>query len=285
MTRSLCFVGKLAVAGVARLWSVNWNVVLIALGIMGGLAILLGLLIILVSKVFAVKTDSRISEIAALLPGANCGGCGYAGCQALAEAIVAGKATPDACGVSSSAKKAEIAGVMGMSFSGGEETVAVVACSGGNDCNDRYIYQGYGDCRSQNIMAGGRKQCPVGCIGSGTCVDACSHFAIEVKNGVAEVDSAQCISCGACIMACPKKLIKRVPKNAKVYVACSTPCKGRDVTLMCKAGCISCGACVRNCPEGAIVMQNNVPVIDYRKCTGCGTCREKCPRKVIKELK
>ncbi len=265
--------------------AINWNVVLIALGIMGGLAVLLGLLILLVSKVFAVKTDGRVNEIAALLPGANCGGCGYAGCQALAEAIVAGKADIDSCGVSSRARKAEIAGIMGMSFTGGEETVAVVACAGGNKCKDRYIYQGYGDCRSQDIMAGGRKQCSVGCIGSATCVDACSHFAIEVKEGVAEIDPAQCISCGACIRACPKNIIKRVPKSAKVYVACSSTCKGRDVTLMCEAGCISCGSCVRNCPETAIVMQNNIPVIDYRKCTGCGICMEKCPRKVIREMK
>jgi len=263
---------------------IDWQVVLTSAALMGAVAIILGLLIILVARVFAIKTDSRIADIAALLPGANCGGCGFPGCQGLAEAIVKGEASMDSCGVCSSAAKIEIAQIMGLSYGGGEETMAVVACAGGNNCNDKYVYQGYGDCISQNIMAGGKKECPEGCMGTGSCVNACSYFAIEVIEGVAKVAPAQCVSCGACISACPKKIIKRIPKSAKVYIACSTTCKGKDVMSTCKVGCISCGLCVRNCPHGAIEMKNNVPIIDYRKCTGCKTCVEKCPRNVIREL-
>ena len=263
---------------------IDWTKVGIAAAIMGGSAVVLGLLILLVSKVFAIKRDTRIDEVEKLLPGANCGGCGYPGCSGLADAIVKGEADIDACKVCKAAAKAEIAAVMGQSFTGDTETVAVVACNGGNNCNDRYKYQGYGDCKSQNIMAGGRKECAVGCMGSGSCVDACSYFAVEVKEGVAKVDPEACVSCGACIMACPKNIIMRIPKSAKIYVACSSQCKGKDVTLMCKSGCISCGICVKNCPQNAIEMKNNVPVIDYRKCDGCMICYEKCPRKVIKRL-
>ncbi|MEG1710472.1 MAG: RnfABCDGE type electron transport complex subunit B [Clostridia bacterium] len=264
---------------------INWTTVLWAAGIMGGGAILLSILMVITAKVFEVKRDRRLEEIEALLPGANCGGCGYPGCAGLAAAIVEGKASVDDCSGNTPSAKFEIATIMGLSYGGGDETVAVVACSGGNSCQDKYVYQGYGDCKSQNIMAGGKKECPVGCMGTGSCVDACPNFAIEVKEGVAKVDLAQCTSCGACIAACPKKLIKRVPKNAKVYVACSSNCKGKDVTLVCKSGCISCGMCIKNCPQNAIEFHNNVPVIDYRKCNGCLTCVEKCPRKVIKLMR
>lgn len=159
----------------------------------------------------------------------------------------------------------------------------MVACCGGIACDDKYSYQGYGSCISQQLLADGRKKCEVGCMGAGSCVDVCPNFAIQVHKGVAAVDKDLCISCGLCIRTCPKNLIKRIPKSAKVYIACSSQNRGKDVMDVCKAGCISCGLCQKVCPHDAIHLVNNVPIIDYGKCTGCMTCLEKCPRKCIRK--
>ena len=262
---------------------INWTTFGITVGIMIGIAVLLGVLIMVISRFFHVEKDARIDEIVNNLPKANCGACGYPGCEGFAKAIIDGKANVDDCKVSKKENKTEIANILGQSFSGGEETVAVVACNGGNDCKDKYAYQGYGNCLNQEMLAGGRKACPVGCMGAGSCVDACPNVAIDVKGGVAVVDPDLCISCGICINTCPKKIIKRIPKSAKIYVACSTECKGKDVISVCKNGCISCGICERTCQHDAIHLVNNVPVVDYSKCTGCKECLVKCPKKVIKE--
>lgn len=262
---------------------INWGTFGITVGIMVGVAILLGTLIMVVARFFNVQKDSRIDEIVDHLPKANCGACGHPGCEGFAKALVEGKGSVDDCKVSSKQQKIEIANILGQSFSGGEETVAVVACCGGNKCEDKYTYQGYGNCQTQEMLSGGRKACPVGCMGAGSCVNACPNMAVDVKDGVASVDPELCISCGLCIQACPKKLIKRIPKSAKVYVACSTECKGKEVMAACKSGCIACGLCQRVCPHDAVHLVNNVPIIDYSKCTGCKTCVAKCPRKVIKE--
>ena len=141
---------------------------------------------------------------------------------------------------------------------------------------------GYGDCRSMELLSGGRKLCKWGCLGMGSCVDACHDGAIEVgPDGYTQIDRSKCIACGRCINVCPKKLIKRVPVSAVYYVACSNCLRGKDAMNLCTVGCIGCGLCAKNCPNGAIEMVNNLPVIDYSKCTGCGKCAEKCPRKTI----
>ena len=262
---------------------INWGTFGWTLGVMLIIALVLGGLIILVSKFFSVEKDTRVDEIVEHLPKANCGACGHPGCEGFAQALVNGTADVDDCKVSSKEQKIEIANILGKSFSGGEETVAVVACNGGNNCQDKYAYQGYGNCQAQVMLSGGRKACPVGCMGAGSCADICPSAAIKVKEGVAVVDPDLCISCGLCMQTCPKKIIKRIPKSAKIYVACSTQCKGKEVMAACKAGCIACGICERTCKYGAIHLVNNVPVIDYSKCVGCKECMNKCPRKVIKE--
>ncbi|MCM1043867.1 MAG: RnfABCDGE type electron transport complex subunit B [Corallococcus sp.] len=257
----------------------------IAIGIIAGIALLLGLLIILISRFCEVKEDPRISEIENLLAGANCGACGHPGCSGYAKALCEGKASLDDCGQTTKTAKVEISNILGQAVSGDlEPTIAVVACAGGNKCADKYAYQGYGDCISQDMLAGGRKSCETGCMGSGSCVDACPYLCIECYDGYAHVDPEQCRSCGLCIKTCPKGLIKRIPVSATVYVACSTNCRGKDVMNKCSAGCISCGICERSCPVGAIHLENNVPVIDYSKCTHCDTCLLKCPRKIIRHV-
>jgi Na+-translocating ferredoxin:NAD+ oxidoreductase RNF subunit RnfB len=265
--------------------SIDWGGALYAVLVMGGVALLLALLIIVVSKVFEVKEDTKVKEIAEYLSGANCGGCGHPGCAGFAKALTEGKGKIDDCAMASKTDKIEIANILGISFAGGEKTTAVVACNGGVRCKDRYEYQGYGDCISQNIMAGGKKQCDEGCMGSGSCADACPSYAIEVKEGVARTNVKLCNSCGACIVYCPKKIIKRIPASAEVYVACSSTCRGKTVMAVCETGCTGCSLCVRACKEDAITMHNYVPVFDYAKCTNCRACISSCPRKVIKEVR
>ncbi len=263
--------------------SFQWTTVLIALAIAFGVSLLLGVLILVINKFTQVKEDPRIKEVQDCLAGANCGACGYPGCAGFAKALVEGTAKLDSCGQTPVDKRIEISNILGIEVGGNAEpTIAVVSCSGGVKCRDKYDYQGYGDCVSQNLLAGGRKACEVGCMGAGSCVDACPYHVIECREGYAHIDPDLCRSCGLCIQTCPKSLIKRVPVSAKVYVACSTQCRGKDVTTKCEAGCIACGKCERNCPTGAIHLVNNVPMIDYSKCIHCYKCLEGCPRKCIK---
>ena len=214
--------------GIGR--NIDWATFGIVVGIMSGVALVLALCIILISRFCQVKEDPRIKEVEQRLAGANCGACGHPGCAGFAKALVEGKATLDSCGQTNKEAQIEISNILGVAFDGATEpTVAVVACCGGNQCDDKYAYQGYGNCVNQNMLAGGRKACEVGCMGSGSCVDACPYMAIECFDGYAHIDPDICRSCGLCIQTCPKRLIKRVPKSAKVYVACSTECRVRTL--------------------------------------------------------
>lgn len=256
--------------------------ILILLALAGLSSVLLAVL----GKKLAITQDPKIDEVKKNLSGANCGGCGFAGCEAYAKALIEGTASLDACNATSAENKAEIAKLLGVNATVKEKTVPVVCCVGGNNAVDKYEYMGYGDCRSMELLAGGRKLCKWGCLGMGSCVDVCPEHAIEVgEGGYAEITHAKCIGCGKCVDICPKKIIKRVPVSAKVYIACSNCVRGgKEVRAFCKHGCIGCGICAKVCPEGAIELKNNLPVIDYSKCTGCKTCVLKCPSKCILEL-
>ena len=185
------------------------------------LAAVFGVLLAVMGKKFAVRKDEKEEEIRRHLSGANCGACGYAGCDAFAKALAEGKADVNSCSATAPAEKKMIGEIMGVAVDA-EATKIVVACNGGNDANDKYEYMGYGDCRSMELLGGGRKVCPWGCLGMGSCTDACPVHAIEVgEHGYAEVDREKCITCGKCVAVCPKHLVKRVPASAKVYIACS----------------------------------------------------------------
>ncbi len=239
---------------------------LVLVGIAGLFAVLLAYL----GKVLTVERDVKIDEIRALLPGSNCGGCGTAGCDNFAEMVVAGKVKASACAQVTKENAKKIGEILGTDDGGAEPTVAVVMCNGGNACKDKFDYLGYGNCQANELVSGGTKACAWGCIGMTSCSRVCNYGALDVNgNGVSEIDPEKCKSCGLCIKECPKGLIKRIPKSAKIYIACSNHDRGKDVIQTCTNGCIACGLCVKNCPEGAIVMDNNLPVIDYSKCIGC----------------
>ncbi len=260
----------------------TWQTLGIVVGIFSGAAILIGVLILLVGKIFKVDVDKKVTAILENLAGANCGGCGCSGCGGFAAKLAEGNGTLSDCHVTSPEKKAEIAKLLGVELNDEEPSVVVVICNGGiENCADKFEYKGNPTCASNNSLLGGNKACYTACLGCGDCKAVCPENAISVTGRLAQVDPDRCVSCGACITTCPKNIIKRIPSNAPVFVACSSECKGKDVVKVCKVGCIACEKCAKNCPHGAIYMKDNLPVIDYKKCTGCLTCVEKCPRHII----
>ena len=267
------------------LLAINWSTVGIVALICLGLSILFTALILIISKICAVQEDENIGKVANLLAGANCGGCGKAGCKDFACALINGEAKLNDCGSTSTENKAEIAKILNIPFTKEEKTYAAVMCSGGDKAFNKYRYVGNRGCANQTRMQNGSKLCKTACLGQGDCVKECPASAISVENGVAVINKALCISCRTCVITCPKGCITLLSEKAKVFVACHSDCKGRDVTNECQSGCIGCGICARFCPANAIVMENNLPSIDNDKCTGCLTCVAKCPRHVMKEIK
>ncbi len=257
----------------------------LAIGIMG---LILGGGLAYASKVFAVEKDPKIEEVRDVLPGANCGGCGFPGCDALADAIVNGNAKLNQCPVGGADVAAKIGAIMGMEVDTSVKNVALVSCKGcGDNVTQKFEYYGVKDCREAVIAMGGDKGCAYGCLGYGTCVAACKFDAIHINDcGIAEVDPKKCTACGACISVCPKSVIRLVPDPKTVHIMCNSHDKGKDVTSVCKVGCIACGICVKNCPHDAIKIEEgtNLPTIDYTKCVECGICVEKCPKKTIIQM-
>lgn len=245
------------------------------------LGLLFGLLLAVGSKIFAVEQDERIPQVQECLPGANCGGCGYAGCANLAEAIVNGEAAVNTCPVGGAETAQKIAEIMGVEAGETVKMTAYVRCSGGNNASRKYDYVGAIDCLAAMKVAGGPLECTFGCLGYGSCAKVCPNDAISIVDGKAVVNSDACIACGKCVGACPRNIIAIVPANNKTHVACVSKAKGGEVRKICQVGCIGCGICVKNCPHEAIAVVDNVARIDYSKCQDCGKCAEVCPRKII----
>ena len=248
------------------------------------IAVLFSVLILIVYRYTAISDDEKTEKIKDLLANANCGGCGFAGCAEFAKALSEGKADISSCGPTQKENKNEIAKILGIELKDEEEKRAVIHCNGGMNCFNKFEYVGNAGCSANASFVGGNKACSEGCIGEGDCFKACDYNAIRIVDQVARVIGDECIACGKCVTVCPKNLAELIPKSAKIYIACSSLCRGKDVMTKCQNGCIGCGICVKSCPEGAISMKENLPVIDYKKCTGCKTCVAKCPRKCIKEL-
>ncbi len=257
--------------------------IIIAAAVVGAVGLVIGVLLGVASEKFKVEVDEKEILVRNELPGNNCGGWGYPGCDGLAKAIAAGEAAVDACPVGGAPVGAKIAAIMGVEAGGAEKQVAFVKCKGTCDkTNMQYRYYGIDDCRKVSVVPGaGEKACAYGCMGYGTCVKACQFDAIHIVDGVAVVDKEKCVACGKCVAACPNHLIELVPYKAEHLVQCSSHDKGKDVKAKCENGCIGCTLCTKQCEVGAIHMENNLAVIDYSLCTNCGKCAAKCPAKVI----
>lgn len=259
------------------------NGVVIAIIVVAVIGLVCGIMLSVASKLLAVPVDERFDEVRECLPGANCGACGYAGCDDYTNALLADPSIgANKCVPGGAAAAEGIAKVLGIDAGSVVPMVANVSCAGNcNNSGDKYHWQGEATCRGVKMMFGGKNVCPYGCLGYGDCAAVCPQGAITITDGISRIDMDKCVGCGLCFKECPMSIIKMIPKAAKVAVECSNKTKGKVAMNVCKVSCIACGKCARSCPVQAIEMVDNLPVIDYEKCVGCRKCANDCPRKSI----
>lgn len=244
-----------------------------------------------VAQKFKVEEDPRIDIVEAILPGANCGGCGFPGCRGLAEATVKATSLDGLmCPVGGAATMAKVAGALGMEATTAAPKIAVVRCNG--SCENRprtSIYDGAKSCAIQHSLYVGNTACSYGCLGCGDCVSACPFDAIHMDEatGLPVVDDDKCVACGACVKACPRSIIElrnKGPKDRRVFVSCVNKDKGAVARKACKVSCIACTKCQKECPFEAITITANLAYIDYSKCKLCRKCVSVCPTGAIIEV-
>lgn len=257
------------------------SLIILPIMIVGGLGLIFGMLLAWLSRRFAVKVDPRIKEALELLPGSNCGACGKAGCSGFAEALVKNEAPIDGCAPGGEDVRQRLAQLLGVVAEAKEREIAVLLCNGGNKVKDRFSYDGLDDCRPANLLFGGMKNCRYGCLGLGSCVEACQFGAIQMEEGLPTIDPELCTGCGRCVDVCPKDLITLIPASKEVVIRCSSKDKGVVTNQICEVGCIACQKCVKSCEFGAITVRDNLARIDYVKCRNCGKCIEACPKGTI----
>lgn len=261
--------------------------VLIVMTIIG---LLFGLILAYVDKKFAVEVNPLIELVEDVLPKGQCGGCGYAGCKAYAEAVVLDESvSPNLCVPGKEEVAKAVAELTGKSAGDVEAKVAHVRCSGDlSNTVKKYDYKGIKDCTAANLLQGGPKACEYGCLGFGTCVEHCPFNALTMgSKGLPVVDTFKCTGCGSCEAVCPKGVIQLRPLGSKVQVNCNSKDKGAQVRKSCKVGCLGCGLCMKNCSYDAIKLENNLAVVDHHICIEkCSeaTCFAKCPTGAIKKI-
>jgi Na+-translocating ferredoxin:NAD+ oxidoreductase RNF subunit RnfB len=264
------------------------SLVLVTVGLLFATGLLGALLLYFVAKRFHVDEDPRVESIAAVLPGANCGGCGFKGCHDFA-AQCAGCSSLSGiyCPVGGDKVMAEIAKIVGLDVAASTPMVATLRCNGSNGARNQIAeYRGPQSCAVQASLAIGRRGCPSGCLGCGDCVEACTFGAIAIDHamGLPTVDEDMCTACGQCVKSCPRKLLQlrpKGPRGRRVWVACSNCERGAVARKACSAACIGCGKCARTCPFGAITVENNLANIDFAVCKACGKCVGVCPTGAI----
>lgn len=263
------------------------NFILIAVIVLGAIALIAAMVLYGVSKKFAVEEDPRLGKVQEVLPGANCGGCGFAGCGGMADALVKGADLGSidslSCPVGGSAVMQQVADLLGMAVANAEPKVAVVRCNG--TCQNRpriAVYDGLHTCAAVNSTCAGETGCGFGCLGEGDCVAACQFGAISIdaETGMPVVDEEKCTACGACAKACPRHIIelrKKGPKGRRVFVQCVNSEKGAVAKKSCAVACIGCGKCQKVCAFDAITVENDVAYVDFNKCRLCTKCVSECP--------
>lgn len=251
----------------------------LAVLIIGVTGLVCGAVLALAARFFAVHEDPRIEQVTGLLPGANCGGCGFAGCADYATAIVVSGAEVNLCLPGGKDMVAKVAGYMGVAAEARGRTVALVLCGGDDSrASRRFAYNGVADCAAASALGGGEKTCRYGCLGYGSCSRVCPVGAIEITEGrLAVVHPELCSGCGKCVKACPRRLIRRVPQEALIHVLCSSRDKGPAVKKACQVGCVACTLCAKLAANGAIRMDGALAVVDYTKPIETEDVIEKCP--------
>lgn len=245
------------------------------------IGLIAGLGLSLAAKFFAVPVDEKQAKIRECLPGANCGACGYSGCDGYAAAIALGEATPDKCAPGGESAAKALAEVLGVQIKS-DKKAAFVACGTNCEKSSRdFAYSGMTSCTAASLIHSGPLSCKFGCIGFGDCVRVCPFNAITLNEGHPVICEDICTGCGKCSAVCPKSLISLISTDVTARIACSNKEKGASAAKECKVSCIACMLCEKNCPVGAVKVVDNLAVIDYSLCTGCGKCKEVCKRKVI----
>lgn len=258
----------------------DFRLIFIAVAILSVIGALAALLLAIASKVFAVPVDEKAEKIRECLPGANCGACGYSGCDGYAAALSKGEATETTlCNPGGNDAAQAISAILGVEAGTVKPVAAVVLCRGHKEnAAEKLIYDGHMSCRMASQVFGGPKECINGCVGFGDCVAACEYDAITICDGVARINPALCKACKKCVKTCPKGLIEMMPlEEVKAAVLCKNHDKGAQTRKECTAGCIGCMKCVKNCPSEAITIDRFCAVVDFDKCTGCGNCHSECP--------
>ena len=252
--------------------------ILLAILLLAGLGLIAGLVLAVASAVMAVPRDEKAEALRDVLPGANCGACGYSGCDGYAKAMANEGAPVGLCSPGGAAVAEATAKLLGVESGGVETRTALVRCGGCEGVTSRKMdYQGLDSCRAANQLYGGDWQCQYGCLGHGDCKKACEYGAITIENGLARVDPSLCRGCGLCVKVCPKDLIALVPGQVRGVVRCSSHDKGALVRKICSKGCIGCMKCTKVCQYDAIHVENSLAAIDGEKCVGCGACAKACP--------
>ncbi|MBC8577057.1 RnfABCDGE type electron transport complex subunit B [Yanshouia hominis] len=257
--------------------------IVLAVGLVTVIGLICAVGLSIASKVMAVPVDERFGPVRECLPGANCGACGYAGCDAYAQALISGEGVKTNLCVPGGAAAAQgISAALGVAAEEVIPMMAYVRCNG--TCENTSVKQEYKSakgCAAAKLFYGGDGACTYGCLGFGDCAAVCPKEAIDLVNGVAKVDPDLCIGCAMCSKVCPNHIIDMIPAASKVVVTCSSKAKGPVAMKACKASCIGCKKCEKTCPNGAITVTDNLAYIDQSKCTACGLCAEACPKKCI----
>lgn len=254
------------------------NGILIAALVVGGIGAFCAVMLVVASKFFAVEENETIGKIRECLPGANCGACGYAGCDGYAKALAEEHVKTNLCIPGADAVAKQIAEILGVEAEDVIEQVAVIHCYGDCDHTSKKMdYAGIESCAAAKTMYGGAGRCTYGCIGFGDCVAVCPQGAICLENGIAHIDTRRCIGCGLCAKACPRGIIELMADVERVLVTCQNHEKGAVARKACSNACIGCKMCEKNCPEGAIKVVDHLAQIDYARCKNCDTCAKVCP--------
>lgn len=246
------------------------------------LALIAGVLLSMASVVFAVPVDEVQLKVREVLPGANCGACGFSGCDGYAAALAAGTAEIGLCSPGGPDVAEECAEILGKSAGEMVRRAAMVNCNGvcGNTPS-KYIYDGVNTCQAASLMFSGDSSCNYGCLGKGDCAAVCPENAIIIQDGLSMIDQDKCVACGLCVKACPKNIISLVPYGQKTHVLCSNHDKGAQAMKVCQVACIGCMKCQKTCEHDAIHVVNFNAQIDYDKCVDCGECAAVCPKNAI----